>query len=89
MESKEENLLQKIISTDEKSIKLFEKIFNRKINSINCKGIELFDTITEYDFSLYKIETTYEENEKMQMYLKMIKGREDKRINILFLVFTL
>lgn len=79
MEKIEKELLfQKMLSTNENFLKLFEKILGKKIDYIDFIGTELFDTITEYDFSLHKFNVLYDKDKKIEIYLKMIKGGKIK-----------
>lgn len=57
---------------------LLEKVLNTQIKSIEFAGTEHFDTITEYDFSLFKIKLICQDNIQKEVYLKMIKGGKIK-----------
>ena len=70
--------LERKLYTNEKIVKLFEKILGIKIKQIDFVKTEFFDTITEYNFSLYKFDVTDEEEKNIEIYLKMIKGGKIK-----------
>lgn len=59
-------------------IELLKKILKLQIKDIEFEGIQRFDTITEYEFSLFKINIIYSNQEKKDIYLKMIKGGKIK-----------
>ena len=59
-------------------ITLLECILNVNIQEIKYIGIEKFSSITEYDFSLAKINITLENNEEKRIYIRMIKGGKIK-----------
>ena len=58
--------------------KLLEKIFKKEIIEINIKGIEHFESIIEYNFSLTKVNVTYKNNQKDELFLRIIKGGKIK-----------
>ncbi len=58
--------------------KLLEQVLNIQIKSIEFAGTEHFDTITEYDFSLFKIKLLCQDDKQKEVYLKMIKGGKIK-----------
>lgn len=59
-------------------IKLLEFILNVKIKKIKYLGIEKFSSITEYDFSLAKINVWLQNNQEKRIYIRMIKGGKIK-----------
>lgn len=69
-------------NNDELSVKntkyLLEKIFKNKIINIRIEGVEHFDSIVEYDFSLIKANIVYSDNKKDEVYLRIIKGGKIK-----------
>ena len=58
--------------------KLLEKIFKKEIIEINIEGIEHFESIIEYNFSLTKVNVTYKNNQKDELFLRIIKGGKIK-----------
>ena len=58
--------------------KLLEKIFKKEIIEINIEGIEHFESIIEYNFSLTKVNITYKNNQKDELFLRIIKGGKIK-----------
>lgn len=66
------------ILSKENMKKLLEKIFKKEIIEINIEGIEHFESIIEYNFSLTKVNITYKNNQKDELYLRIIKGGKIK-----------
>ena len=66
--------------TDNKHIiiALLECLLNSKIKEFEYIGIQRFDGIIEYDFSLVKIKILFDDNKKQMAYLRMIKGGKIK-----------
>ena len=66
--------------TDNKHIiiTLLECLLNSKIKEFEYIGIQRFDGIIEYDFSLVKIKILFDDNKKQMAYLRMIKGGKIK-----------
>ena len=58
--------------------KIMEIIFKKEIIEINIEGIEHFESIIEYNFSLTKVNIVYENNQKDELYLRIIKGGKIK-----------
>ncbi|MCI9063534.1 MAG: hypothetical protein HFJ17_02895 [Clostridia bacterium] len=59
-------------------ISLLEYLIKEKINDFEYKGLERFDSISEYDFSLIKINIILENTRKKTIYMKIIKGGKIK-----------
>lgn len=57
---------------------LLEVILKKNIISIDIEGIEHFESIIEYDFSLLKANVLYKNNKSEEMYLRLIKGGKIK-----------
>lgn len=57
---------------------LLEKILKKEIIEIKIEGIELFESIIEYDFSLTKANIVYKDNTKDELYFRIIKGGKIK-----------
>lgn len=57
---------------------LLEKIFKKEILQIKIEGVEHFENIIGYDFSLIKANIVYCNNKKDEIYLKIIKGGKIK-----------
>lgn len=57
---------------------LLEEILKEEIDSIDIEGIEHFESIIEYDFSLLKINIIYKRGNKEEVYLRLIKGGKIK-----------
>lgn len=57
---------------------LLEKIFKKKIKDLKIEGVEYFENIIEYDFSLVKANVIYSNNKKDELYLRIIKGGKIK-----------
>jgi len=70
---KEKNELSKEVITI-----LLEKINKKEIKEIKVEGIEHFESIIEYDFSLIKANVLYKDNKKDEIYLRIIKGGKIK-----------
>lgn len=71
------NTTKKKISKD--NIKpLLEEFLNREIVEIDIEGIEHFESIIEYDFSLLKANVLYKNNNREEIYLRLIKGGKIK-----------
>lgn len=67
------------IILSEKNIKrILEKIFKKEIIEIRIEGIEHFESIIEYNFSLIKANIVYKGNDKEELYLRIIKGGKIK-----------
>ena len=62
----------------EKTKYLLEKIFKKIIKDIKIDGIEYFENIIEYDFSLVKANVIYSDNKEDELYLRIIKGGKIK-----------
>lgn len=73
-----DDMYKYMLHNNESTIKLFEKILEIKIQTVKYIGSEHFNTITEYDFSLFKFEVMYDNDKKMEIYLKMIRGGKIK-----------
>lgn len=58
--------------------KLLEVILEKEIININIEGIEHFENIIEYDFSLLKAKIKYRDDNKEEVYLRLIKGGKIK-----------
>lgn len=58
--------------------KLLEAILEKEIININIEGIEHFENIIEYDFSLLKAKIKYRDDNKEEVYLRLIKGGKIK-----------
>ena len=71
-------LLEEIRNDKEKIIELLEKVLDIKIQDIEFAGIEHFYGISEYKFSLFKINLIFNKDDKEEIYLKMIKGGKIK-----------
>lgn len=59
-------------------IKLLQYVQSDTIEDIKIEGIDHFDNIMEYDFSLLKAIVIYKSGKKDEIYLKMIKGGKIK-----------
>ena len=57
---------------------LLEGILRKEIINIDIEGIEYFESILEYDFSLLKANILYKDNTKEEVYLRLIKGGKIK-----------
>ena len=57
---------------------LLEQILRKEIININIEGIEHFESIIEYDFSLLKANILYKDKTKEEAYLRLIKGGKIK-----------
>ena len=57
---------------------LLEQILRKEIININIEGIEHFESIIEYDFSLLKANILYKDKTKEEVYLRLIKGGKIK-----------
>ncbi len=57
---------------------ILKKILKKDIIEIKSEGIEHFESIIEYDFSLIKINVIYKDNKKDEFYLRIIKGGKIK-----------
>lgn len=64
--------------TKENIKSLLEKISKKKIDSIDIEGIEHFESIIEYDFSLLKANIIYKKGNKEEVFLRLIKGGKIK-----------
>jgi hypothetical protein len=71
-------MVETIKADKEIFIELLEKILNEKIENLEFDGIEHFDTITEYKFSLFKINLIFSNGQSEEIYLKIIKGGKIK-----------
>lgn len=58
--------------------KIMEIIFKKEIIEINIEGIEHFESIIEYNFSLTKVNIVYKNNQKDELYIRIIKGGKIK-----------
>jgi len=59
-------------------IKLLESILKSSISDIEFEGIEEFNNIAEYKFSLQKANLVYSNGKKEEIFLKRIKGGKIK-----------
>ena len=59
-------------------IKLLENILKNPIEDIVFDGVEQFNNIIEYDFSLLKTKVIYKNGLNDEIYLKMIRGGKIK-----------
>lgn len=57
---------------------LLEGILKKEIINIDIEGIEHFESIIEYNFSLLKAKIEYSDNNKEEVYLRLIKGGKIK-----------
>lgn len=57
---------------------LLEKILKKEIIEIDIEGIEHFENIIEYEFSLLKAKILYKDGEREEVYLRLIKGGKIK-----------
>lgn len=57
---------------------LLEKILKNIIKEIRIEGVEHFDSIVEYDFSLIKANIVYSDNKEDELYIRIIKGGKIK-----------
>lgn len=57
---------------------LLEGILKKEIININIEGIEHFESIIEYNFSLLKAKIEYRDKNKEEVYLRLIKGGKIK-----------
>ncbi len=73
-----ESMFKNMLWNSKNTIKLFEKILEVEIQEINFIGSEHFNTITEYDFSLFKFSILYNKDKNMEIYLKMIRAGKIK-----------
>lgn len=71
-------VLEEMLKDKENVIKLLELILNISIKNIEIEGLEHFEGITEYKFSLLKINLKCDNDENKEVYLKMIKGGKIK-----------
>ncbi len=62
----------------EKIKSLLEDILKKEIISIDIEGIEHFENIIEYDFSLLKANILYKNSSKEEVFLRLIKGGKIK-----------
>ena len=67
-----------IILSENNIKKIIEKIFKKEIIEIKIQGIEHFESIIEYNFSLIKAKIVYIDNTKEELYLRIIKGGKIK-----------
>ena len=67
-----------IILSENNIKKIIEKIFKKEIIEIKIQGIEHFESIIEYNFSLIKAKIVYKDNTKEELYLRIIKGGKIK-----------
>ena len=71
-------MLEKILRNKKESINFFKSILKLSITDIEFVGIEHFETIVEYEFSLLKVKLKYNTNEEKEVYLKVIKAGKIK-----------
>ena len=71
-------MLKEFLKNKEDGIYLLKNILKLPITDIDFIGIEHFETIEEYKFSLLKIKLIYSSDEKREIYLKIIKGGKIK-----------
>lgn len=76
------NLFKKMLENLKKNKnliqELLEKIMDKPIADIKFLGIESFDSIIEYKFSLFKVILIYKDNTEEQIYIKIIKAGKIK-----------
>ena len=72
------NVLEDLKKNKQNIQELLERIMNKPITDIKFLGIENFDSIIEYKFSLSKIILIYKDNSKEQIYIKIIKAGKIK-----------
>ena len=60
---------------------LLEEIMHQPIIDIKFLGIENFDSIIEYKFSLFKMILIYKDSRQEQIYIKIIKAGKIKESN--------
>lgn len=68
----------KDVENKHRIITLLECLINEEINDFEYVGIQKFDTIIEYDFSLIKINLILKNNERKIIYIRIIKGGQVK-----------
>ena len=78
MKENSNQVLKELLKNKEEGIYLLKNILKLPITDIEFIGIEHFETIEEYKFSLLKIKLKYNSNEKREIYLKFIKGGKIK-----------
>ena len=61
-----------------RTIALLQEILKHSITDIEFEDIKEFNSITEYNFSILKVNILYKDGRKEQIYLKMIKGGKIK-----------
>lgn len=71
-------LTENLKDSKENVIKLLRDILKVPIIDIEFEGTEEFNSIVEYDFAVVKVNLIYENEEKKEIYLKMIKGGKIK-----------
>ena len=71
-------MLKKFLSNKKESINILKDILKLPIADIEFVGIEHFDTIVEYEFSLLKVKIRYNSNVEKDLYLKVIKAGKIK-----------
>lgn len=74
------NLESMLIDKSKKEIiiSLFEELLKQKIKDYKYISIEKFNSIIEYDFSLAKVDITFNNQEQRRIYFRMIKGGKIK-----------
>lgn len=73
-----EKMLESLKNNKKLIQELLEKIMNKSIADIKFLGIENFDSIIEYKFSLFKMIVTYKDSRQEQIYVKTIKAGKIK-----------
>ncbi len=73
-----EEAYKEILKDKQNIIELLKEILEIPIKNIELIGVEHFESIIEYKFSLLKINLICENNERKEIYLKMIKGGKIK-----------
>lgn len=57
---------------------LLEGILKKEIDNVDIEGIEHFESIIEYDFSLLKAKILFKNSDREEVYLRLIKGGKIK-----------
>lgn len=74
------NLLTKLVKNEEKEVlkNLLSNVLNLNIEDIQYENNIHLNDISEYEFELVKVIITLKTNEKMEMYLRMVKNSKIK-----------
>lgn len=80
MINKKVNLLTKLVKNEEKEVlkNLLSNVLNLNIEDIQYENNIHLNDISEYEFELVKVIITLKTNEKMEMYLRMVKNSKIK-----------